>query len=82
MQYPGASNLLLKTSAVENKRGLVIGYYTMAFMGMPPMGSLLAGSVANSFGSSCTLPCSGGICLAGGLLSAMRLPWIALDLVK
>lgn len=71
MQYLGVSNLLLKTAADENKRGLVISYYTMAFMGMPPIGSLLAGYFAGNFGSSCALLCSGAICLAGGLFFAL-----------
>jgi MFS family permease len=72
MQYLGRSSLLLKATAEENKRGRVISYYTMAFMGMPPVGCLLAGSFAGRFGSSSTLLCSGAICLAGGILFALR----------
>jgi hypothetical protein len=30
----------------EDKRGRVMSYYTMAFMGMAPFGSLLAGTMA------------------------------------
>jgi len=72
MQYLGRSSLLLKTTADENKRGRVISYYTMAFMGMPPVGCLLAGSFAGRFGSSSTLLCSGAICLVAGILFALR----------
>jgi MFS family permease len=72
MQYLGRSSLLLKTTADENKLGRVISYYTMAFMGMPPVGCLLAGSFAGRFGSSSTLLFSGAICLAGGILFALR----------
>ena len=33
---------------MKDKRGRVMGYYTMAFMGMVPFGSLLAGSMAKA----------------------------------
>lgn len=79
MQYLGVSNLLLKTAADKDKRGLVISYFTMAFMGMPPIGCLLAGYFAGNFGSSCALLCSGAVCLTGGLLFAVRLPRISLE---
>jgi MFS family permease len=72
MQYLGRSNLFLKTTTEKNKRGRVISYYTMAFMGMPPIGCLLAGAFAGHFGSSSTLLYSGTICLAGGILFALR----------
>jgi MFS family permease len=72
MQYLGRSSLLLKTTADENKRGRVISYYTMVFMGMPPVGCLLAGSFAGRFGSSTTLLCSGAICLSAGVLFALK----------
>jgi MFS family permease len=77
MQYLGRSSLLLKVAADENIRGRVISYYTMAFMGMPPIGCLMAGSFAGRFGSSSTLLFSGVICVAGGLLFALRLPRVA-----
>jgi MFS family permease len=79
MQYVGVSNLFLKTAADENKRGRVISYYTMAFMGMPPIGSLLAGFFASRFGSSCTLMGSGAICLLGGLLFVLCFPRITFE---
>jgi len=82
MQYLGISNLLLKTAADENKRGLVISYYTMAFMGMPPIGSLLAGFFAGNFGSSWVLLCSGAICMAGGILFAVRFHGITSDILN
>lgn len=72
MQFLGRSNLFLKITAEENKRGRVISYYTMAFMGMPPVGCLLAGSFAGRFGSSSALFCSGALCLAGGIFFALQ----------
>ena len=62
------SNTVLQTIAEEDKRGRVMSFYTMAFRGMVPFGSLLAGSVAAAIGAPNTL-LAGGICcvLAAGL---------------
>ena len=38
-----ASNAVLQTIVEENKRGRVMSFYTLAFFGMGPLGSLLAG---------------------------------------
>jgi MFS family permease len=43
MQGMAASNTIIQTLVTEDKRGRVMSYYTMAFMGMAPFGSLLAG---------------------------------------
>ena len=46
MQGMAASNTIIQTLVTEDKRGRVMSYYTMAFMGMAPFGSLLAGTMA------------------------------------
>jgi len=38
-----SSNTILQTIVEEDKRGRVMSFYAMAFMGMVPFGSLLAG---------------------------------------
>ena len=48
MQGMAASNTIIQTLVDEDKRGRVMSYYTMAFMGMAPFGSLLAGTMAHS----------------------------------
>jgi MFS family permease len=48
MQGMAASNTIIQTLTDENKRGRVMSYYTMAFMGMAPFGSLLAGTLAHA----------------------------------
>ena len=50
MQGMAASNTVIQTIVTEDKRGRVMSYYTMAFMGMAPFGSLLAGTLAHNFG--------------------------------
>ena len=51
MMGMAASNTVIQTIVSEDKRGRVMSYYTMAFMGMAPFGSLLAGTMASGFGS-------------------------------
>ncbi|HKD76812.1 MAG TPA: MFS transporter, partial [Ktedonobacterales bacterium] len=43
MQGMTASNTIIQTLVPEDKRGRVMSYYTIAFVGMAPFGSLLAG---------------------------------------
>jgi MFS family permease len=43
-----ASNTIIQTIVTEDKRGRVMSYYTMAFVGMAPFGSLLAGVMAHA----------------------------------
>ncbi len=69
-----ASNTFLQTVVDDDKRGRVMSLYTMAFIGMTPFGSLLAGALAESIGAPGTLLLGGGCCMLGGILFARRLP--------
>jgi len=51
-----------------------MSYYTMAFMGMAPFGSLLAGTMASRFGAPSTVIFSGSAVLLGAAWFATRLP--------
>jgi MFS family permease len=55
MVQMAVSNTLLQTIVDEDKRGRVMSFYTSAFMGTAPFGSLLAGSVAEKIRSSAYL---------------------------
>jgi MFS family permease len=68
-----ASNTILQTITPDERRGRVMSYYTMAFVGMAPFGSLFAGSLADRIGAQNTLLISGACCLAGAILFALRL---------
>ena len=59
MQGLTASNTIIQTLVDENKRGRVMSYYTMAFVGMAPFGSLLAGALAHAIGAPRTVIVSG-----------------------
>jgi len=52
MQGMAASNTIIQTLVSEDKRGRVMSYYTMAFVGMAPFGSLLAGTMAHAIPST------------------------------
>ncbi len=48
MQGMAGSNTIIQTLVSEDKRGRVMSYYAMAFVGMAPFGSLLAGTMAHA----------------------------------
>ena len=65
MQGMAASNTIIQTVVPEDRRGRVMSYYTMAFVGMTPFGSLLAGTLAHRFGAPHAVIITGAFCLAG-----------------
>jgi len=65
MQGLTASNTIIQTIVPEDKRGRVMSYYTVAFVGMAPFGSLLAGSLAHAIGAQWTVVISGISCILG-----------------
>ena len=65
MQGLTASNTIIQTIVPEEMRGRVMSYYTVAFVGMAPFGSLLAGGLANVIGAPWTVVISGASCILG-----------------
>ena len=74
MRQMAASNTLLQTIVEDEKRGRVMSFYAMAFAGMSPFGSLLAGVLAQRFGAPMTVMASGALCMVGAGLFARELP--------
>jgi len=74
MQSAAASNTVIQTLVSEDKRARVMSYYTMAFVGMAPFGSLLAGTLAHWIGAPRTVIVTGAFCLAGALGFTLDLP--------
>lgn len=72
-----SSNTLLQTVVDDDKRGRVMALYTIAFLGMMPFGSLLAGGLAHLMGAAHTLTIGGATCLVGAAVFAGRLPALA-----
>jgi predicted MFS family arabinose efflux permease len=68
-----STNTILQTIVTEELRGRVMAFYTMAFFGTAPLGSLLSGVVADWIGAPETI-------LVGGLASLAGAAWFALSL--
>ncbi len=73
MQGLTSSNTIIQTLVDENMRGRVMSYYTMAFVGMAPFGSLLAGALANAIGAPRTVIVCGIVCIIGSIWFTTRL---------
>lgn len=71
-----SSNTIIQTIVEDDKRGRVMSFYTMAFMGMLPIGSLAAGSLAGWIGAPYTLLIGGIFCIIGSLIFRRELPRI------
>jgi MFS family permease len=74
MVLTAASNTMLQTLVADDKRGRVMSLYTVAFRGIAPLGSLIAGSVATRLGTPQTVRLGGMGCLVGALMFAYYLP--------
>jgi MFS family permease len=76
MMQLAATNTFLQTIVDEGLRGRVMSFYTMAFFGTVPIGSLLGGVIAERIGTPLAIALSGGVCLAAGAWFAWWLPTI------
>lgn len=68
------SNTLLQTLVDDDKRGRVMSFYTMAFMGCGPFGYLGAGWLASHIGATWTFTICGVLFAAGAAAFGRRLP--------
>ena len=69
-----ATNTIVQTLVPEHLRGRVMAFYTMAFLGTAPIGSLIAGLAAERIGVTRTIAAGGVACLAGGIWFYVNLP--------
>jgi MFS family permease len=68
------SNTLLQSLVPDRMRGRVLSFYTMSFLGMAPIGSLLMGSVADLVATSFVFAAAGGLSLLAGISFGIRVP--------
>jgi MFS family permease len=68
-----SSNMILQTLTDEDKRGRVMSLYTMAYMGMIPLGSFVAGDLAKHIGAPETLLVCGICSITCGLIFALKM---------
>jgi MFS family permease len=76
LQAASASNTIIQSLVPEDKRARAMSYYTMAFFGAAPFGSLLAGTLADQIGAPHTVIITGAFCIAGSLWFTFELPKI------
>jgi predicted MFS family arabinose efflux permease len=76
MIHLAATNTVLQTIVEERLRGRVMSFYTMAFFGTVPIGSLIGGVMADRYGAPNTVLASGIACIAGSVWFAYKLPAI------
>jgi len=73
IQGASVSNTIIQALVPDDKRARVMSYYTMAFFGASPFGSLLAGSLAHRIGAPHTVIITGACCIAGSLWFTVQL---------
>ena len=76
IQAAAAVNTIIQSLVPDDKRARVMGYYTMAFFGAAPFGSLLAGALAQHIGAPHTVMLTGAFCIAGAGWFTLQLPKI------
>jgi MFS family permease len=76
MTQLGSMNTLVQSMVPDRLRGRTMAVYAMMFMGMAPLGALLAGAVANRIGAQWTVALGGALTIAGAIAFARHLPKI------
>jgi len=69
-----STNTILQTIVADDMRGRVMSYYTMAFLGTAPLGSLFGGFLADHIGPMNTVRIGGAACVVAAAIFALRLP--------
>jgi MFS family permease len=70
------SNTIIQTIVDEDKRGRVLSYFMMAFLGTAPVGSFLYGALASRVGAPWTVFSGGALCLVAAFIFTRQLPAI------
>jgi MFS family permease len=76
MQAASVANTVIQSVVPDDKRARVMSYYTMAFFGMAPFGSLFAGALAHLIGAPSTVMVTGVCCIAGAAWFTLERPKI------
>jgi MFS family permease len=74
MVQMASSNTLIQAMVPDELRGRVMAVYSMMFMGMAPIGALLAGVLAGNIGAPETVRLGGAVCIFGAIIFGWRLP--------
>jgi MFS family permease len=72
----GSTNTLIQMMTPDRLRGRAISAYSMMYMGMTPIGSVVAGFIAEHIGARVTIAAGGVICLVASVVYSTRLSGI------
>ena len=75
-----SANTIIQTIVEDRLRGRVAGFYTMAFLGIAPLGNLAAGALAKAIGVQATFALNGTICVIAAFWFWRALPSLAAQL--
>jgi MFS family permease len=67
-----ATNTVVQARVPDELRGRVMAVYATMFMGVQPLGALVAGGLAKKIGAPYALSIFGAVCLVGSLFFAFR----------
>ena len=71
--HAASINTILQSVVDEDKRGRVMSFYTMCFVGTAPLGCLALGQLAHIIGAPNTFLLAGAVCLMAGVVFYLRL---------
>ncbi|HEX7832982.1 MAG TPA: MFS transporter, partial [Thermoanaerobaculia bacterium] len=74
MVQMASSNTLIQSMVPDELRGRVMAVYSMMFMGMGPLGALLAGSIAERIGAPYTVAAGGVITVIAAIIFGLSIP--------
>ncbi|MFZ0336295.1 MAG: MFS transporter [Candidatus Acidiferrales bacterium] len=79
MVQMASSNTLIQAMVPDRLRGRTMAVYSMMFMGMAPLGSLLAGALGNRIGAQWTVALGGLGAVIGGAVFMRQLPRLRVE---
>ena len=71
-----SANTILQTIIDDRLRGRVASFYTLAFLGIAPLGNLAAGALAAAFGAPMTFLLNGLLAMLAAVWVRRRLPMV------
>ncbi len=69
-----SANTILQTIVDDRLRGRVASFYTLAFLGVAPLGNLAAGAIASAFGAPAAFALNGVLAMLAAIWYGRRLP--------
>jgi len=82
MLQMASSNTLIQVMVPDALRGRVMAVYSMMFMGLAPLGSLMGGALADRLGAPLTVAIGGLASVAGAVWFGLHLPKIRVEARK